>query len=65
MKGTIKLHDKAHGFGFVVGEDGNEYYTRFEGLTPEEKAEAEKGMSVSFDLQEGLRGKEARNMKLI
>ncbi len=65
MKGKIKLYDKSHGFGFVVGEDGNEYYTRFEGLTPEEKAGAEKGMSVSFDLKEGLRGQEAINVRLL
>ena len=65
MKGTIQLHDKAHGFGFVVGEDKNEYYTRFDGLTAEEKKGAEKGMSVSFNLKEGLRGKEAINVKLL
>ena len=65
MKGKIKVYDKAKGYGFVVGEDGNDYYTRFDGLTPEEKAKAEKGMAVCFDLQEGLRGQEAYNVTLL
>ena len=65
MEGTISLYEKAHGFGFLTGENGKEYYTRFDGLTPEEKATAEKGMSVSFDLKEGLRGQEGINVKLL
>ncbi|MCR4614348.1 MAG: cold shock domain-containing protein [Bacteroidaceae bacterium] len=65
MKGTIELYDKGHGFGFVVGENGTEYYTKFDGLSPEEKAKAEKGMPISFELQEGLRGEEAVNVKLL
>lgn len=65
MNGTIKLFDKGNGFGFVTGDDGKDYYTKFAGLTVEEKGKAEKGMSVSFDLQEGLRGQEAINVKLI
>ena len=64
MTGKIQIFDKANGFGFIAGEDGTEYYTKFDGLTPDEKAKAEKGMAVSFDLQEGLRGQEAINVKL-
>ena len=58
------MYDKAGGFGFVTGSDGKDYYTKFAGLTAEEKDRAEKGMPVSFDLQEGLRGQEAINVKL-
>lgn len=65
MRGKIKLYDKGYGFGFVVGENGTEYYTKFDGLTAEEKAKAVKEMAVSFDLQEGLRGEEAINVKLL
>lgn len=65
MKGTIKLHDKGNGFGFIIGENGNDYYTKFDGLSPEEKSKAEKGVSVSFDLQEGLRGEEAINVRFV
>lgn len=32
MIGTIKLYDKCHGFGFIVGENGKEYYTKINGL---------------------------------
>ena len=65
MTGKIKLYDKGKGFGFIVGENETEYYTKFDGLTPEEKAKADKGMDVSFDLQEGLRGQEGINVKLL
>ena len=59
------MYDNGMGFGFVDGENGKEFYTRFEGLTPEEKAKIKEGMPVSFDLQEGLRGEEAINVKLL
>ena len=65
MTGTIQMYDNGMGFGFVNGENGKEFYTRFEGLTPEEKAKIKEGMPVSFDLQEGLRGEEAINVKLL
>ena len=65
MTGTINLYDKRMGFGFIEGDDGKEYYTQFEGLTPEEKEKADQGVPVSFDIQEGLRGEEAINLKLL
>ena len=65
MTGKIQIYDKANGFGFVAGDDGTEYYTKFDGLTSEEKTKTEEGMAVSFDLQEGMRGLEAINVKLL
>ena len=65
MKGYIKLHDKNIGFGFVEGDNGKEYYTRFDGLSSEERSKAEIGMPISFDLEEGLRGEEAIKVKLL
>lgn len=65
MKGKVSMYDKENGFGFILGDNGIEYYTRFEGLSLEEKFKTEKGMSVIFDLQEGLRGDEAINIKLL
>ncbi len=65
MKGIIELFDKGQGFGFIKGENGVEYYTRFEGLSLEEKNKAQKGMSVCFNLQEGLRGEECINVRLL
>ncbi len=59
------MYDKNNGFGFIIGENETEYYTRFDGLTNEEKNKAEKGKSVSFELREGLRGEEATNVKLL
>lgn len=65
MTGKIKLIDKGKGFGFVTGDDAQNYYTKFDGLSTEERAKAEIGMAVSFDLEEGLRGQEAINVKLL
>lgn len=65
MTGKIKLIDKGKGFGFVIGDDAQSYYTKFDGLSAEDRAKAEVGMGVSFDLEEGLRGQEAINVKLL
>ena len=62
MKGTVKFYNIDKGFGFIK-EDGtdNEYHVHISGLNHQ----ISQGDTVTFDLQEGEKGKSAINVELI
>ncbi|MBS3140265.1 cold-shock protein [Candidatus Woesearchaeota archaeon] len=63
MNGTVKFYNRKKGFGFISGEDGNDYFVHFTALP--------RGLSlrdndkVSFDPAEGDRGLKAENVQLL
>ncbi|MBW2995543.1 cold shock domain-containing protein [Candidatus Woesearchaeota archaeon] len=63
MEGTIKWFNRNKGYGFIAGEDGNEYFIHSsqvpEGTTLNE------GDKVSFEPAETERGKQAQNVQLL
>jgi len=61
MKGTVKFFNDMKGFGFIVGEDGKEYFVHQTGLN--EGVRLHEGDSVEFDVEEGNRGPKAVNVK--
>ncbi len=54
MKGTVKFFDSQKEFGFIVGEDGKEYFVHKTGL--QEGTILNKEDSVTFEAEEGDRG---------
>jgi CspA family cold shock protein len=61
-KGTVKFFNEFKGFGFIKdGESEKEYFVHSSGLTDVIKENDE----VTFDLQEGKKGLNAVNVKLV
>jgi len=61
-KGTVKFFNDAKGFGFITEEDSNkEHFVHISGLVDEIR----EGDVVEFDLQEGKKGLNAVNVKVI
>ncbi len=60
--GTVKFFNESKGFGFIV-EDGNstEHFVHVSGLIDEVR----EGDSVEFELQEGRKGMNAVNVKVV
>lgn len=61
-KGTVKFYNEIRGFGFIKDSDSNnEYFVHSSGL----KETIKENDKVSFELQEGRKGVNAVNVKLI
>jgi cold shock protein len=61
-KGSVKFFNESKGFGFIVEEDTNkEHFVHISGLIDEVR----EGDDVEFDLQEGRKGMNAVNVKVI
>lgn len=61
MKGTVKFFNRKKGFGFIVSEDGKEYFVHYTGL--QQGVFINDNDVVSFDVEEGDRGPKAVNVK--
>ena len=60
MNGTVKFFNSMKNFGFITGEDGNDYFVHVSGLTP--GTTLEEGDSVTFDTEKGDKGLKAVNV---
>jgi cold shock protein len=61
-KGTVKFFNESKGFGFVIEDDSKqEYFVHVSGLIDE----INEGDNVEFELQEGRKGLNAVNVKVI
>jgi CspA family cold shock protein len=61
-KGTVKFYNETKGFGFIIDDESKEdHFVHATGLIDEVK----EGDEVEFELQEGKRGLNAINVKLV
>ena len=60
MKGTVKFFNTSKGFGFISGEDGNEYFVHQTAI--QNNAHLRENDVVSFEAEEGDRGPKAVNV---
>ena len=60
--GTVKWFNSEKGYGFITGEDGEDVFVHFSAITGEGFKTLDEGQSVTFDIVEGPRGKQAANV---
>jgi len=63
MKGTVKFFNNMKGFGFIAGDDGNEYFVHQTGL--KEGVSLNENDLVEFDVEQGDRGPKAVNVSKV
>ena len=62
MKGTVKWFNNQKGYGFICDEQGKDVFVHYSGLNMEGFKTLDEGQSVTFDIVEGPRGKQAANV---
>ena len=62
MKGTVKFFNEFKGYGFITGEDGNDYFVHQTGL--KEGTHIAENDKVVFETEQGDRGPKAVNVSL-
>ena len=64
MNGTVKEYDKTKGFGFISGDDGEDYFVHVYGLGPKlRKFGLIQGQKVAFDIDFEMKGDKAINVR--
>lgn len=58
--GTVKVWNPAKGWGFISGEDGEDYFLNVSNIRSGQKVKI--GDKVKFDVFEGQRGPSAENV---
>ena len=65
MKGTVKWFNAQKGFGFIVGEDGNDIFVHYSGLNQEGFKTLDDGQQVEYETTQGPKGLQAINVTKI
>jgi len=62
ISGTIKMWKEAEGWGFIEGDDGDDYFFNIANIRKGQKIFVD--IRVKFDVTQGHRGPEAENVSL-
>ena len=60
--GTVKWFNNEKGYGFISQESGDDVFVHFSAIQGKGFKTLEEGQSVSFEIEEGPRGKQASNV---
>ena len=63
MQGKVKWFNKQKGYGFIQGDDGEEYFVHHSAV--EEGTFLAENDAVEFDPADSDRGKQAKNVKKV
>jgi CspA family cold shock protein len=64
-EGTVKWFNNDKGYGFISQEGGEDVFVHYSAIQSEGYKSLEEGQSVSFDVTQGPKGKQAANVRLL
>jgi CspA family cold shock protein len=65
LTGSVKWFNNQKGYGFITGDDGNEYFVHFSGISGNGFRELVENQKVEFDVEDGDKGQKAVNVTVV
>ena len=62
-EGTVKWFNNDKGYGFISQEGGEDVFVHYSAIQSDGYKSLEEGQSVSFDVTQGPKGKQAANVR--
>ncbi|MCL2522589.1 MAG: cold-shock protein [Erysipelotrichales bacterium] len=62
MKGTVKWFDSEKGYGFITSEDGKDVFVHYSAISTDGFKTLNEKDQVEFQVEEGNRGPQAKNV---
>ncbi len=60
--GTVKWFNNAKGYGFIARESGDDVFVHFKAIVGEGYKSLEEGDHVQFEVEQGPKGLQAKNV---
>ncbi|MFD6507128.1 MULTISPECIES: cold-shock protein [unclassified Bacillus (in: firmicutes)] len=62
LTGKVKWFNSEKGFGFIEVADGSDVFVHFSAITSDGFKSLDEGQEVSFEVEDGNRGPQAKNV---
>ncbi|CAM5215836.1 Putative cold-shock DNA-binding protein OS=Ureibacillus acetophenoni OX=614649 GN=SAMN05877842_106150 PE=4 SV=1 [Ureibacillus acetophenoni] len=62
--GKVKWFNSEKGFGFIERENGDDVFVHFSSIQGEGFKSLEEGQNVTFEIEDGQRGPQAKNVQI-
>ena len=63
--GVVKWFNNSKGYGFIQCDDGGDVFVHYRSIVGEGYRSLEEGMKVKFDVEEGPKGLQAKNVSVV